>query len=113
MWVATDPTTKLIPVMTIRQGVSFLARRTWGIAQFTPELELHIQWWRSYYHFSRYHETLRVPFAIPIPRKGKQLPQRYRSRPPATLAPHASAGVAAGLTDHRWSVLELISYPLP
>jgi IS1 family transposase len=90
--------------LTIRQGVSFLARRTWGTAQFTPELELHLQWWRSYYHFSRYHESLRVPFATPILRKGKQQPQRYRSRTPA---------MAAGLTNHRWSVLELISYPLP
>ena len=90
--------------LSIRQGVSFLTRRTWGTAQFTPELELHLQWWRCYYHFARYHESLRVPYAVPIPRKGKQLPKRFRSRTPA---------MAAGLTNHRWSVLELISYPLP
>jgi hypothetical protein len=30
--------------LTIRQAVSFLVRRTWGTAQFTPELELHLQW---------------------------------------------------------------------
>jgi IS1 family transposase len=88
--------------LTIRQGVSFLVRRTWGMAQFTPELELHLQWWRGYYHFVRYHESLRVKFAQPIPGKGKRSPSRYRSRTPA---------MAAGLATHRWTVKEFISYP--
>jgi hypothetical protein len=88
----------------IRQGVSFLVRRSWGTAQFTPELELHLQWWRAYYPFARYHEPLRIQFPLPIQRKGMQAPRRYRSRTPA---------MAAGLASHRWSVLELISYPLP
>jgi IS1 family transposase len=90
--------------LTIRQGVSFLVRRTWGAAQFTSELELHLPWWRSYYHFSRYHEALRVQFSQLIQGQGKQSPRRYRSRTPA---------MAARLTSHRWTVLELISYPLP
>jgi IS1 family transposase len=90
--------------LTIRQGVAFLARRTWGTAQFTSELELHLQWWRGYYHFVRYHESLRVQYSQPIQRKGKQIPGHYRSRTPA---------MAAKLTSHRWTVLELISYPLP
>jgi IS1 family transposase len=90
--------------LTIRQGVAFLVRRTWGAAQFTSELELHLQWWRGYYHFARYHESLRVQFSQPIQRKGKQTPRHYRSRTPA---------MAARLTSRRWTVLELISYPLP
>ena len=90
--------------LTIRQGVSFLVRRTWGTAQFTSELELHLQWWRGYYHFVRYHESLRVQFSQPIQGHGKQPPRRYRSRTPA---------MAARLTSRRWTVLELISYPLP
>jgi transposase InsO family protein len=90
--------------LTIRQGVAFLVRRTWGAAQFTSELELHLQWWGGYYHFVRYHESLRVQFSQPIQRKGKQTPRNYRSCTPA---------MAAMLTSHRWTVLELISYPLP
>lgn len=90
--------------LTIRQGVSFLVRRTWGTAQFTPELERHLEWWRAYYHFYRYHESLRIQFPEPVQRKGKQLPCRYRGRTPA---------MAAGLASRRWSVLELLSYPLP
>ena len=90
--------------LAIRQGVSFLVRRTWGTAQFTPELELHLEWWRAYYHFSRYHESLRIQFPEPVQRKGEQLPRRYRRRTPV---------MAVGLVTRRWPVLELLSYPLP
>jgi IS1 family transposase len=90
--------------LAIRQGVAFLVRWTWGVAQFTSELELHLQWWRGYYHFARYHEALRVQFSQAIQRKVKQTSRRYRSRTPA---------MAARFTSHRWTVLELIRYPLP
>jgi IS1 family transposase len=89
--------------LTIRQNVSKLTRRTWGTAQYTTELSEHLYWWLSYYHFSRYHESLRVRIEEPIARKGKQRPKEYRKVTPA---------VAAGLTDRRWSVMELISFPL-
>jgi hypothetical protein len=90
--------------LTIRQGIAFLACRTWGTAQFSPELEISLEWWRGYDHFSRFHESLRVELAQPIQCQGKHLPRRCRSRIPA---------MAAGLTTHRWTVLELICYPLP
>lgn len=90
--------------LTLRQGVSFLTRRTWGTAQYTPELNVSLDWWRGYYHFVRYHESLRVKLAQPMVRKGKQTPRKYRRRTPAT---------AAGFTTHRWSVFELLSFPLP
>lgn len=90
--------------LTIRHGVAFLVRRTWGAAQFTSELELYLQWWRVYYHFVRSHESFRVQFSQPMQRKGKQTPRHYCSRTPA---------MAARLTSHRWTELELISYSLP
>jgi hypothetical protein len=74
--------------LSIRQCVSKLTRRTWGPAHYTPELLEHLEWWRAYYHFVRYHESPEVELAIPSQRKGKQLPIRYRRRTPATLAPH-------------------------
>jgi hypothetical protein len=89
--------------LTLRQGVALLTRRTWGTAQRTAELTLHVQWWRAYYHFVRYHEALRVERALPRLRKGKQAACYYRSQTPA---------MAAGLTSRRWTVLELISYPV-
>jgi hypothetical protein len=90
--------------LTIRQSVSKLTRRTWGTAQFTPELSEHLFWWLAYYHFCRYHESLRTKLDLPEQRKGKQRPRQYRNTTPA---------IAAGITNKRWSVMELISYPLP
>jgi hypothetical protein len=90
--------------LTLRQGVSKLTRRTWGTAQFSSELTEHIYWWLAYYHFSRFHESLRIKLDVPILRKGKQRAKEYRKVTPA---------VAAGLTRKRWSVMELVSYPLP
>ncbi len=38
--------------LTVRQAVAALTRRTWGIAQASPELMLPLEWWRGYYHFT-------------------------------------------------------------
>ena len=89
--------------LTIRQSVSKLTRRTWGPAHLTSELEDHLYWWLAYYHFARPHESLRVRLPEPILRRGKQRPRLYQKVTPA---------MAAGLVTQRWSVKELISYPL-
>jgi len=90
--------------LTIRQSVSKLTRRTWGPARHSSELLEHLEWWRTYYHFVRAHESLAVVLSKPVQRRGKQFSRKYRKRTPA---------MAAGLTDRRWTVRELISYPLP
>jgi len=90
--------------LTVRQGVTELTRRTWGLAQSPAELLLHLQWWRAYYHFARPHASLDEPLAEPSLRGGRRLPQRYRRRTPAQ---------AADITNHRWTIVELLSYPLP
>jgi hypothetical protein len=76
----------------------------------------HLACWRIYYHFVRYHESLEEKLATPIERKGNKQAQRIRRRTPATPALHRKqrgASVAAGLTDRRWTLEELLSYPLP
>jgi IS1 family transposase len=90
--------------LTIRQGVAALARRTWATAQAAPALLAHLEWWRGYYHFVRPHASLRVGLAQPIERGGRRKPRRYRQRTPA---------MAAGLTSWRWTVRELLLFPLP
>jgi hypothetical protein len=64
---------------------------------------------------------LRLKFDLPLARRGAQIPRHFAARTPATLAPHAhlpwravpgSVGVAAGLTDHIWSVQELLAFPV-
>jgi len=90
--------------LTVRQAVTALTRRTWSIAQSSAELILHLEWWRAYYHFTRPHTSLSEPLAEPRLRGGKRLPQRRRPRTPAQ---------AVGVTDHRWTLVELLSYSLP
>jgi transposase InsO family protein len=90
--------------LTVRQSVAALIRRTWSTMQEAPQLLLHLEWWRAYYHFVRPHESLREVLAQPIERGGKRLPQRYRQRTPA---------MAAGLTSRRWTVGDLLTRPLP
>ena len=90
--------------LTVRHGVSALARRTWATSQQAPQLLAHVQWWRAYYHFVRPHASLRVALMQTRERGGKRLAQRYRQRTPA---------MAAGRTSRRWTAREVLSCPLP
>jgi IS1 family transposase len=90
--------------LTVRQAVTALTRRTWGVAQSSAELMFHLEWWRAYYHFVRPHTSLSQPLAEPRLCGGKRLPQRRRPRTPAQ---------AVGVTDHRWTIVELLSCPRP
>jgi hypothetical protein len=53
-----------------------------------------------------------VTLAQPLERSGRRLPQRYRLQIPATLALARKCGVAAGVTYRRWTVRELLLFPL-
>jgi IS1 family transposase len=90
--------------LTIRRGIAALQRRSWSTTQTQQHLELHFAWWRAYYNFARPHRLLRDRLGTPRARRGKQHPQAYRRRTPA---------MAVGVTDHRWSVVEVLSFPLP
>jgi transposase-like protein/IS1 family transposase len=39
--------------LTVRHGVAALARRTWATVQQAPQLSVHLEWWRVYYHGCR------------------------------------------------------------
>ena len=90
--------------LTVRHGIVALARRTWATAQQSPHLLAHLEWWRADSHFVRPHASLRVALVQPRERGGKLLAQRYRQRTPA---------MAAGRTNRRWTVQEVLSLPLP
>jgi hypothetical protein len=102
-----NPSLRSGQVLTLRHALAALARRSWATVQLTDELHTHLEWWRP-------HLSLRLRLEVPQLRQGKQTPRRAQRVPrtPATLAPHASAGVAAGLTDHVWSVEELLALPV-
>jgi IS1 family transposase len=75
--------------LTARQSIAALTRRTWATAQTVAGLSRQVEWWRAYYHFTRPHRSLR---------------RHGRARTPV---------MAAGLTGHRWTVGEVLSYPCP
>jgi len=90
--------------LTIRHGIAALARRTWVTAQQSPHLLAHLECWRAYYHVVCPHASLRVALLQPRERGGNLLAQRYRQRTEA---------LAAGRTNRRWTVGEVLCYPLP
>lgn len=89
---------------TNRRGIAALQRRSCSTTQTQHYLESHFQCWRAYYHFVRPYGSLRERLVEPHPRAGTRIPQHYRKRTPAT---------AVGVADHRWTVVEVLSFPLP
>jgi IS1 family transposase len=88
--------------LTLRHLVSRLHRKTLCFSKEREYLVYHLHLALTYYHFSRYHAGLRVEFPEPIPTRGSGSPKKWQQRTPA---------MAAGLTDHRWSLRELLMYP--
>ena len=89
--------------LTLRQGLAAVTRRSWATAQLAPELETHLEWWRAWYLFCRPHLSLRLKLDTPKARKGRQAVRRYQDRTPAMVA---------SLTNHVWTVDELLLFPV-
>src|SRR5262249_61567498 len=90
--------------LTLRQSVAALIRRTWSTMQEAPQLLMHLEWWRAYYHFVRPHESLRGRLEHPPPRGGHPPPQRDRPRAPA---------LGGRLSQPRWTGQGLPATPPP
>lgn len=83
---------------TFRARLAPLARRTRALARLPETIEGGMFLVGCVYNFCTYHQSLRVPIYLPGNRR------RWVQRTPA---------IAAGLTDHRWTVHELLSYRVP
>jgi transposase-like protein len=83
---------------TFRSCIAALVRRGRALARQTATLHGSMYLVGSVYNFCTYHRSLRV--AIPLP--GDR--QHWVSRTPA---------IAASITDHRWTVEELLSFRVP
>jgi IS1 family transposase len=90
--------------LTLRLLVSRLHRKTLCFSKKREYLEHHLHLALAYYHFARHHASLRVKLPEPIPTRGEGSPKKWQQRTPA---------MAAGLTDHRWSLRELLMCPVP
>lgn len=83
---------------TFRACIAALARRGRALARQTTTLHRSMYLVGCVYNFCTYHRSLRV--AIPLP-GGRR---HWVSRTPA---------LAAGITDHCWTVEELLSFRVP
>lgn len=86
--------------LTYRQENSKLHRRSLTTARTWRGLQVHVAFTTAYYAFCRYHEGLREP----LPPEERLNSKKWRYRTPA---------MAAGFTDHRWTVEELLLFQTP
>jgi len=86
---------------TFRQRLGCLARRTRHLARQTATLSHGMYLVGSVYNFCTHHDSLRVKVHLQV---GWRASHRWVQRTPA---------MAAGLTDHRWSIAELLAFKVP
>jgi IS1 family transposase/transposase-like protein len=90
--------------LTIRQHIPALGRRVIQRAHSPTGLSHQVDLFLLYYNFCLPHTSLRLPLATPQPTRGKgSLKQGYDCTP----------AMAAGLTDHVWSLREILLYRVP
>ncbi len=83
---------------TFRARLACLVRRGRHLVQQLPTLHAGVYVVGTVYNFCAYHDSLRVELLLPNQRR------RWLRRTPA---------IAAGITDHLWSVDELLWYKVP
>lgn len=83
---------------TFRSRIASLVRRGRALARQMPTLHQGMYLVGTVYNFCTYHKSLRVPLYLSHCRR------RWLRRTPA---------IAAGITDHLWSVEELLSFQVP
>ena len=82
--------------LTMRQNVGRLVRKTLSFSKSVHYLQRHIALEDAVYNFVKPHRSLRRPL-----RKSKDKRRKWEHRTPA---------MAAGLTDHIWSIEELLEF---
>jgi hypothetical protein len=85
--------------LTFRQENASLTRKTLAFAKDEEQLRAHLGLEVAYYNFVRPHLSLRQPTTVDVTDQAS--PRRWDKRTPA---------MAADLTDHVWSLRELLTH---
>ena len=91
--------------LTVRQHSRRMGRKVNAFSKDRDFLEYQLTLAFAYYHFVIPHRGLRQRLPKPIPTKGPRA--TYKKWKPVTPA------MAAGLTDHVWTIDELLSFRVP
>jgi hypothetical protein len=89
---------------TMRQRNRRFTRKTLGFSKKRCWMERQLHLCVGYYHFCLPHSGLREEIDPPLPTKGNGSPKKWREVTPM---------MAAGVTDHVWTLQELLMYRVP
>jgi IS1 family transposase len=90
--------------LTIRHHVAAVGRRVATLCKGEDGLRQQLALYHVYYNFCLPHASLRQPLPQPEPTNGTGSAKQWRSWTPA---------MAAGLTDHVWTLREVLLYRVP
>jgi IS1 family transposase len=90
--------------LTIRQHVAAVGRRVMTLCKGEDGLRHQLALYQIYYNVCLPHASLRQPLPEPEPTHGHGSAKRWRPRTPA---------MAAGLTDHVWTLREVLLFRVP
>jgi IS1 family transposase len=90
--------------LSIRQHVAAVGRRVSTLCKGEEGLRQQLGLYHMYYNFCLPHASLRQPLLQPEPTHGTGSAKRWQPRTPA---------MAAGLTDHVWTLREVLLFRVP
>jgi hypothetical protein len=90
--------------LTIRQHVAAVGRRVITLGKGEAGVRQQLTRYHTYYNFCLPHASLRLPLSQPESTKGSGSAKQWRPCTPA---------MAAGLTDHVWTLREVLLCRLP
>jgi IS1 family transposase len=90
--------------LSMRQHVAAVGRRVSTLCKGEEGLRQQLALYQTYYNFCLPHASLRQPLPQPEPTHGSGSAKQWQPQTPA---------MAAGLTDHVWSVRERLLFRVP
>jgi IS1 family transposase len=90
--------------LDIRQRVAAVGRRVNTLCQSADGLHQQLVVFQTYHNFVLPHASVRQPLPVPEPTNGSGSAKQWRPCTPA---------MAAGLTDHVWSLKEVLLFRVP
>jgi hypothetical protein len=90
--------------LDIRQRVAAVGRRVNTLCQGEAGVQHQLVLFQTYHNFVLPHASLRQPLLVPEATNGNGSAKRWQPQTPA---------MAAGLTDHVWSLREVLLFRVP
>ena len=90
--------------LTVRQHAAAVGRRVMTLCKHEAGLRQQLALYHTYYNFCLPHASLRQPLPEPKPTEGNGSAKQWQPCTPA---------MAVGLTDHVWTLREVLRFRVP